>query len=71
MRPCHGRDRGFESRRFRQVSFPESYADVAELADAHGSGPCRVTTPGGSSSLPICTKRNEDGLPSSAADVAQ
>ena len=50
MRPCHGRDRGFESRRLRQF-----IADVAELADAHGSGPCRVTTPGGSSSLPICT----------------
>jgi hypothetical protein len=31
------------------------YADVAELADAHGSGPCRVIIPGGSSSLPICT----------------
>ena len=34
---------------------PVSFADVAELADAHGSGPCRVITPGGSSSLPICT----------------
>jgi hypothetical protein len=30
-------------------------ADVAELADAHGSGPCRVITPGGSSSLPVRT----------------
>ena len=49
--PC-----GFKSRLRHQ------HADVAELADADGSGPCRVTTPGGSSSLPICT------IP---ADVAQ
>jgi hypothetical protein len=64
MRPCHGRDRGFESRRLRQVPTP-SDADVAELADAHGSGPCRVTTPGGSSTLPICTRLTIH------ADVAQ
>jgi hypothetical protein len=50
-------------------------ADVAELADAHGSGPCRVIIPGGSSSLPICTKRSNhpQGAASSPlnADVAQ
>ncbi len=35
MRPCHGRDRGFESRRFRQSSFPFPNVGVAELADAY------------------------------------
>ena len=63
--PCGFKSRLRHQGASRRVLPPEAAnADVAELADAHGSGPCRVTTPGGSSSLPICTTLV-------SADVAQ